>query len=468
MTIMEKIKETINKLPFNGLVGKIPALAKVAGFANYAACALGVLLLVVVVSVATPNKASAQTKSDAEGTEKTEKAADADKKEAKKSAKPSGKTDKGLNGEWKCGENEVYSFDNGKVTYFDIQDGTMNRGTYKTATVDGLECMEIIVAEVYDFETGKWIAREKLGETYYAYGFPDDDTLRTINIDNAFESEYTKGKYLKELIAKETENAKERKKIKAISVDKLKQQPPAPESDFEVKPTDDSFTAIEITKYKGNNPLVVIPATMQGLPVKWIGDNAFDHNKNLVAVVIPEGVTFVSGFDGCRNLSSVVLPSTLKVIGSDAFQSCSSLKSIDLPAGLLYIGHVAFEHSGLTSVDLPEGLLFIDAGAFSYTPLTSVKLPKSLRLLCDSAFGDCNSLAEIQIPEDHVISYGSGIYDNSWEDWYTAEKTFEWFFSGTKINESIALQKLLKETKTRKMLASEQERIWKDIWKQAE
>ena len=169
MTIMEKIKETINKLPFNGLVGKIPALAKVAGFANYAACALGVLLLVVVVAVATPNKASAQTKGDAEGTEKTEKVANADKKESKKDkAKPSGKTDKALNGEWKRGENEVYSFDNGKVTYFDIQDGTMNRGTYKTATVDGLECMEIIVAEVYDFETGKWIAREKLGETYYA------------------------------------------------------------------------------------------------------------------------------------------------------------------------------------------------------------------------------------------------------------------------------------------------------------
>ncbi len=49
MTIMEKIKETINKLPFNGLVGKIPAFAKVAKYANYAFCGLILIILLILV-----------------------------------------------------------------------------------------------------------------------------------------------------------------------------------------------------------------------------------------------------------------------------------------------------------------------------------------------------------------------------------------------------------------------------------
>lgn len=45
---IEKAKGAINKLPFNNLAGKVPALAKVAGYANYAFCALAVVLLVAI------------------------------------------------------------------------------------------------------------------------------------------------------------------------------------------------------------------------------------------------------------------------------------------------------------------------------------------------------------------------------------------------------------------------------------
>lgn len=44
-SVIGKIKEVIAKLPFNNLVGKIPALAKFSGYANYAACVLAVLVL---------------------------------------------------------------------------------------------------------------------------------------------------------------------------------------------------------------------------------------------------------------------------------------------------------------------------------------------------------------------------------------------------------------------------------------
>ena len=40
-----KVKTAIDRLPFNGMAQKVPSLAKFAGFANYAACALAVLLV---------------------------------------------------------------------------------------------------------------------------------------------------------------------------------------------------------------------------------------------------------------------------------------------------------------------------------------------------------------------------------------------------------------------------------------
>ncbi len=64
-----KLKGLIDKLPFNGMAAKVPALAKVAGFANYAACALGVLLVVVVVAVATPDKGGNPAKGGKVGAE---------------------------------------------------------------------------------------------------------------------------------------------------------------------------------------------------------------------------------------------------------------------------------------------------------------------------------------------------------------------------------------------------------------
>ena len=118
-----KVEGFIDKLPFNGMAQKVPALAKVAGYANYAACALGILLVVVVVAVATPDKGEKQAKGSSNKTEKVAKNGN---------AKPSGNIDKALNGEWIRIEKEVYYFDKGKFTYIWAPDGRgseMCRGT---------------------------------------------------------------------------------------------------------------------------------------------------------------------------------------------------------------------------------------------------------------------------------------------------------------------------------------------------
>lgn len=204
----------------------------------------------------------------------------------------------------------------------------------------------------------------------------------------------------------------------ASNIEKLKAGTPAPESDFEVTLTNDGNGVI-IKKYKGTAKNIVIPSTIQGMPV--IVADGFGYNKELKSVVIPEGVKKIndSAFFECENLTTVVLPSSLRVIDYHAFSGCKKLTSLNFPEGLVWI-RAAFSYSGLTSVTLPKSLKIMEIGAFNY----------------------CDELSEINIPE------GLNIYAFSPDILKDEPETFDRFFSGTKIEESIALQKLLREYST--------------------
>jgi hypothetical protein len=108
----------------------------------------------------------------------------------------------------------------------------------------------------------------------------------------------------------------------------------AVESDFSVSLTADS-KGVAITGYTGKARDVVIPATIQGMPVIEITKFAF--NSNITSLVIPEGVIAIKGFDSCSYLTSVTLPSTIREIGSTAFIRCSSLQTVNIPRSVTEI-----------------------------------------------------------------------------------------------------------------------------------
>ncbi|MDR1971667.1 MAG: leucine-rich repeat protein [Treponema sp.] len=125
-------------------------------------------------------------------------------------------------------------------------------------------------------------------------------------------------------------------------------------ADFEyVRNTDDA--GIRITNYKGTAAQVSIPASINGLPVTQLGGRLFAGNDTITSLAIPEGVTVIWNGDpmnggicyGCVNLSSVILPATLREIGDYAFVYCTSLAAITIPPGVAYIGEGAFEGCAL-------------------------------------------------------------------------------------------------------------------------
>jgi len=210
------------------------------------------------------------------------------------------------------------------------------------------------------------------------------------------------------------------------------------ESDFIVELTEDG-EGVVIKNYTGKLAQVKIPATIQGMPVKELGQGVFQTNgaTKITSVSIPLGVTRIGSyaFYGQDKIISVVLPKSVISIGSNAFYGCSSLssinlenveniedhafsevglKSINLSQGLKVIEWGVFsDNKGLTTVVIPEGIVQISRHAFSgCSSLTSVVLPSTICEIDQGAFGDCINLTAITIPDtveeieftDHVFS----------------------------------------------------------------
>jgi hypothetical protein len=163
------------------------------------------------------------------------------------------------------------------------------------------------------------------------------------------------------------------------------------EADFMVTLTDDITGAI-IKEYIGKDAEVTIPSTIQGMPVKEIGNGAFANNSTVTSVVIPEGVIRIGSlavadkkkykgvFTSCINLKTVTLPEGLKVITNEAFFDCRSLDSITLPSTVKRIGAKAFSGCvSLTSIDFPASIETVGNAAFAgCSLLTAVNIPDSV------------------------------------------------------------------------------------------
>lgn len=88
-------------------------------------------------------------------------------------------------------------------------------------------------------------------------------------------------------------------------------------------------------------------------------------NKYKEELIIPEGVTEV-GHGACyhANINKIVLPSTLKKIGSVAFCGCNFKEPLILPDGLEEIGWMGISYTNLSELIIPNSIKKIDDSAF--------------------------------------------------------------------------------------------------------
>lgn len=171
---------------------------------------------------------------------------------------------------------------------------------------------------------------------------------------------------------------------------------------------------------------LVIPATHEGKPVVAIANGAFAGKTNITSVVLPTSVKKLGlgVFDGCTSLSEINLDS-VKSIGEQCFAGCTSLQSITIPSAITEIPAYTFMNctslyqisilgavtaiqlqafygcTAITEFSLPDTLTYIGQSAFERSGLTSITVPENVTGIASQAFRNCAAL-QTAVISSHV------------------------------------------------------------------
>ncbi len=179
--------------------------------------------------------------------------------------------------------------------------------------------------------------------------------------------------------------------------------------------------------------------------IDYVASDAFAYSA-IKTLTLNEGLERIgdSAFYGCRNLTSVTIPSSVQIILERAFAGCDSLTSLNVAEGnatyhsdgnciietdneLLYIGcggsviptdgtvtriynNAFYDCDNLDSITIPNTITEIGYQAFSdCDALQSIIIPDSVETIDAEAFMDCDNLASVVLG-DGIIDLGSSVF----------------------------------------------------------
>lgn len=159
---------------------------------------------------------------------------------------------------------------------------------------------------------------------------------------------------------------------------------------------------VTITKCPENyEGALTIPSKINGYSVTAIADFAFANCYNLTSVVIPDTVKTMGqyAFNGCQALKKVTLSKNCKVVSDSAFSECPVLTTVVIPEGVTTIDDSAFyKCTALKNVKLPFSITKIHSFAFyDCDGITSITIPQSVDVIEEYAFANCSNLKKVYI-----------------------------------------------------------------------
>ena len=160
----------------------------------------------------------------------------------------------------------------------------------------------------------------------------------------------------------------------------------------------------------GNVRELVIPETVNDMPITAIGERAF-AGRGLALVSIPDSVIEIGeGAFSNNDLSTLVIGNSVETIGLSAFSN-NRLNNLTLGTSVRYIGMGAFSSNHLVTLEIPDSVVDIGPYAFFYNRLTNVSIPDSVITIGEGAFSS-NRIHSVIIGGS-VQAIGDGAFFNN-------------------------------------------------------
>jgi len=202
---------------------------------------------------------------------------------------------------------------------------------------------------------------------------------------------------------------------------------------------------------------IIIPSTINEVPVTGIAKLVFSSKQKFTSITLPDNLSEInSDFNYNRDLKNIYIdgandtftsingilfskdkkriiayplgkteetyniPDGVKVIGTHAFANNKTMNNVVLPDTLEEIGKSAFSgFENLESIDLPSSLSLLNQGAFEFChKLKSVTIPENVSSIGTNCFALCYDLEEIYIlnPECKINGNGNTICNKMVDD----------------------------------------------------
>ena len=155
---------------------------------------------------------------------------------------------------------------------------------------------------------------------------------------------------------------------------------------------------------------VVLPPTL-----KKIGTYAFQRAA-LTSVDIPDNVETIGNyaFGGAEYMQEVHLPDSLTSLGEGAFEYCRRLRAVNIPVKIKTIPPYALRYcNSLQTVILPDSITSIGDHAFEYSDLREVTIPQSTTWIGVSAFNGNTNLSKVTLNEGLTEIWASAFYNTA-------------------------------------------------------
>lgn len=178
---------------------------------------------------------------------------------------------------------------------------------------------------------------------------------------------------------------------------------------------------------------LIIPASVNEIDKNFL----YYSNSYLNVIVVEKGNNIYDSREDCnciietasnkiiKGSSNSLIPSSIKIIGKDAFQDVKGLSNLIIPEGIEIIEENAFYNTDLSEITIPLSVVKIGSNSFGiYGTLTKVTMqnpiPPTIDLYC---FGDLSKdNFSIYVPSGSVDAYKTASY---WSDYAKYIKAIE-------------------------------------------